>query len=136
MEHSLHHKVSIINAATHGTNATGIDGTVIDSAGFESLEYVIQVGTILGTASLAVVLEESDEVTFGGEETAVSADDTLGALPTIGASQASGSVLRVGTIGKKRYQRITIVGTVSTGTYGAIGILGHPKNAATAEQDS
>ena len=137
MEHSLHNKIKIESSISDGTVITsGADGAVHDTRGFESLEDVLHVGTVFVGGALAVVLEESDVVTFGGEETVVSADETLGALPAIGATQASGSVMRVGSIGKKRYQRCTLVGTSTSGSAGVVAILGHPKNAPTDAQAS
>jgi hypothetical protein len=114
------------------TNAT-TDGNVIDTLGFESLEYMIQSGTITD-GTYALLLEEDDVVGFTSS-TVVPAADTLGVLT--GFTDADDDTpLRVGSIGKKRFQRLAIVsaGTSSGGTnFTAHAVLGHPKSAPVAE---
>lgn len=135
MEHSLHSKIKIEFVLESVIRTDDGVGAIIDTQGFESLEYVLTVSDAIVGGGFTTVLEESDVVTFGGEETAVSADETLGALPVIIATDTD-LVLRVGVIGKKRFQRLSIIenGTVTAGLVGVNAILGHPKNAPTDEQ--
>lgn len=138
MEFDLHSSVQAVNAldvAAARTDGTD-DGNVIDTLGFESLEYIIQTGTITdGTHT--VLLEESDVVTFGGEETVVPAAETLGALPVIVAADDD-TVFRVGSVGKKRFQRLSIVTTGATtgGVTSAVAILGHARTKPVADQST
>lgn len=135
MEHSLHSKIKVVFVLEAVVRTDDGVGAIIDTAGFESLEYVLSVADAIVGGGFTTVLEESDVVTFGGEETAVSAEETLGALPVIIATDTD-LVLRVGVIGKKRFQRLSIIenGTVTAGIVGVNAILGHPKNAPTVEQ--
>ncbi len=114
------------------TNTTTV-GNVIDTLGFESLEYMIQSGTITDGA-YAFLLEEADVVGFTGSSV-VPADETLGVLTGFVAADDD-TPLRVGSIGKKRFQRLSIVstGTSSGGTnFTSHAVLGNPKSAPVAE---
>lgn len=109
------------------------DSAVIDTLDFNSFEWLISMGVIT-TGTFSVVLEESDVVTFGGEETVVPADNVIGASPTF-AVDDDGQARRVGIIGKKRFQRITLVGASTPVAVGAIlGLLSHPREIPVAAQ--
>ena len=92
----------------------------------------MQVGTIT-TGLLALVLEESDDSGMAGA-TAVLADETLGALTGFIVTDDD-STKRVGSIGKKRYQRLTLEGTATSviDFVSAIAVLGNPKTAPVAQ---
>jgi hypothetical protein len=134
-EYDLHSNVKdevALNSQDITTDTT-TNGNVIDTVGFESIEFVVQSGTITDGA-YAFLLEEDDVVGFGSA-TAVPADETLGVLTGFVAADDDSS-LRVGSIGKKRFQRLSIVSTSTTtgGTkFSSVAILGHPKSAPTAE---
>lgn len=132
MEHSLHNKIKIVQVvapADAAVTATAV-GAIVDTQGFESLEYVANAENLNG--EFTFLLEESDDSGLSGSNV-VSSDETLGALPVMDTGRDIG---RVGVIGKKRYQRLTLTesGANTVGTIGAIAILGHPKNAPTDEQ--
>lgn len=121
MERDRHNNSQGINCIPPEALAADTNGAVIDTALIGSLEYFIHVGTAFVGGGFDVTLEESDVVTFGGEETAVPADETLGPLPQIAITDAD-TVFRVGSVGKKRYQRIVLTET-DTITAGVIGVL-------------
>ena len=133
MEYDLHNsidsRVAVVEQAIVA-DATVV-GEIIDTLGFESLEYVAQVGTIT-TGNLAFVLEESDDSGMSGA-TAVPAAETLGDLVGFIVSDDD-AVKRVGSIGKKRYQRLTLEGTDTSviDFVSAIAILGNPKTKPVA----
>ncbi len=135
MEKDLHsHVKTLIALAVQDitTNTTTV-GAVIDTLGFESLEFSIQSGTITDGA-YAFLLEEADVVGFTGS-TVVPTDNILGVLTGFVAADDD-AVFRVGSIGKKQFQRLSIVSTgTSTGgtNFAAQAILGHPKTAPVAE---
>jgi hypothetical protein len=135
MEYDLHSNVKqvvALNAAAIGSDTTTV-GSIIDTAGFESLEYVVQSGTITDGA-YALLLEEGDESDLS-DAAAVSSDETLGVLTGFVAADDN-VAKRVGSIGKKRYQRLSIVSTdTTTGAafMSAVGVLGHPKSGPVAE---
>ena len=78
-------------------------------------------------------MEESDEVTFSGEETVVPTDKVIGSL--VGFALTDDDItMRGGSVGKKRVQRLSLVstGTSTGGTFGAAVILGTPHSAPVA----
>ncbi len=138
-EYDLHSRIKALVALDYEVIASDkvTDGNTIDMAqagGFESIEYVILTATITLSGVVAVILEESDVTTFGGEETVVPAADTLGG-PIVFADGDDNSVFRIGSIGKKRYQRITLDSDGTTdGAFLVAAILGNPKTVPVAEQ--
>jgi hypothetical protein len=135
MEYDLHNNVfqAVALDSQDITTDTTTVGNIIDTVGFESLEYVIQSGTITdGTYTL--LIEESDDSGFSGSSV-VSSDETLGVLTGFVAADDD-SALRVGSIGKLRFQRLSIVSaSTSTGAtkFSAVAIQGHPKHMPTDE---
>tara|TARA_R110002126_G_scaffold9234_9_gene42115 strand:- start:1232 stop:1645 length:414 start_codon:yes stop_codon:yes gene_type:complete len=135
MEHSLHHKIKVERAMAPitTTSATTSNGVIVDTAGHESCEFVVLTGTVAASAAATFTIQESDASNLAGATT-VSAEETLGSI-TLTATSDDGE-FRMGSIGKKRYQRISMITThaASTEIEGAVCILGHPKNAPVAEQ--
>ena len=135
MERDLHSNVNgliALAAAAINSNTTTV-GEIIDSLGFEALEFFVSMATITDGV-YALLLEEGDDSGLA-DATAVSADETLGVLTGFVAADDD-SVKRVGSIGKKRYQRLSVVSTgVTTGVSiaSALAVLGHPKTAPVAE---
>lgn len=131
MERDLHNNVDDrVAVATQAAAATTlIVGAIIDTLGYESLEYLIQVG-VLTTGTVSFIIEEGDDSGLS-DAAAVSAEETLGALTGFAVTDDT-STKRVGSIGKKRYQRLSLqpAGTVSIDFLGAVALLGHPKHAA------
>jgi len=134
MEFDLHTTIDDRVALTSQTIATDTTtaGAIIDTAGFESLEYIVQSGTITDGA-YALLLEEGDDSGLS-DAAAVSADDTLGALTGFTATDDDATI-RVGSIGKKRYQRLSIVSTSTTsgGVFSGIAVLGTPHTGPVAQ---
>ena len=109
------------------------DSAVIDTLGFESFEWLIAFGVIT-TGTWTMVFEESDVVTFGGEESVVPAANVIGDSPVYIASD-SGEARRVGIVGKKRFQRMTLVGAATPIAVGAIlALLSNPVIKPVAAQ--
>lgn len=135
MEYDLHSNVKQVVALDSQdiTANTTTVGNVIDTVGFESLEYLIQSGTITDGA-YALLLEEDDAIGFGSSSV-VPADEILGVLTGFVAADDD-AAKRVGSIGKKRFQRLSIVSTgTSTGAtkMSSVAVLGNPKSAPVAE---
>lgn len=135
--HSDVKKVIALAPVVIATDTT-TDGLVIDTHqddGYESVEFAIATG-VLTDGNYLALLEESDVVTFGGEENVVAAEHRLGALPNFADDTDDAAIARVGYIGKKRYVRLAIVSdTTTTGVViAAIATLGNPKRGPVAEQ--
>lgn len=135
MEYDNHSNVqaaTVIAPVTIATNTTTV-GAIVDSQGFESLEYLIQSGVITD-GSYTTVLEEGDDPALA-DAAPVPAANILGALPAF-ADTDDGVSKRVGSIGKKRYQRLSIVsaGVTAGGLFSAVAVQGNPKSGPVADQ--
>ncbi len=110
----LHHncdvRISLANQAIGSTSV--VEGEIIDTKGFEALEFGIQMGTITDGV-YTIKLEHGDDPALSDAED-VSAEETLGDADF--ALTDDDTAKRIGYIGKKRYARISIdAATVSTG---------------------
>ena len=124
MEYDGHSRMQSLLAlnVTPSAGAT-TDGNVIDTVDFESLEFTLFTG-VYTSGDFDVQLEESDIVTFGGEENIVVADDLIGTPTTLSAANA---LTRIGYIGKKQFCRLTVLGTnTPNATVAAVATLGRP----------
>jgi hypothetical protein len=109
-------------------------GNIIDTEGFESLEFLLWTKTVTD-GDYAWKIEHGDDAALADAADAAS-DDVLGSLAGFTADTDDNSVNRVGYIGKKRYVRASIVSTNTTTGVDAIGILAilsHPRRAPVAQ---
>lgn len=118
-----------LNSAAITTN-TNTDGAIIDTAGFQSLEYYIQSATITDGTYVVQLFHGDDSGLSDAAQ--VTGELILGSASFVAADD--NTVKRVGYIGKKRYVRIRIVSTGVTtgGTLGAVAVLGTPSHAPVA----
>ncbi len=124
-------KVSTVLAPAIIDSDTTTEGEIIDTQGFESLEFVLQTGELTDGA-FAAVLNDSDADDMTGEAV-VAAAGLIGSLPDFDDSEGD-TVKRVGYRGSKRYVRLDVVSTTTTdgGLVGAIAIQSNPRNAPVA----
>ncbi len=134
MEYDLHSAVKVrTGVAPLAALGASTDSAVIDTAGFESFEWLISLGVIT-TGTFSMVFEESDVVTFGGEESVVPAANVVGVSPTFIATD-DGQARRVGIVGKKQFQRCTLVGAATPVAVGCIlALLSNPVTKPVAAQ--
>lgn len=137
MEHEIHSRLRVVHAIAPAAIAADTSGAAIDTRGFESLEYVLHVGTAMVGGGFTCVFQESTTGAFGGEETTVPAAHVIGGSPVISIGDTN-LVLRVGVIGKERYQRIRLIetGTITGGVVGVTALLGDPKEGPVADQNT
>lgn len=139
----LHSKIKVqraISPVALGTTGTGKTSVIIDRQGYDSLEFIVGVGTVTATnATVTAILKES--ATTGGSFTSVADADLLGteagASVAAAATRTSGVSKnvskRVGYIGSKRYLTLSLINTVSAGIIGhADAILSDPMLAPVA----
>ncbi len=133
MESDLHNELFAVHSIPPAVYTATEVGAVIDTKNYEGLEYFIHVGVALTGGGFTALLEECE--TSGGTYTAVAAANRLGDLPVFLATDAN-KVLRVGSIGKMRYSRLTLTETttVTAGVIGAIAVLGVPRTIPTTAQ--
>lgn len=134
MEYDLHNNVNAAMALKEAaiTTDTTTVGEIIDTAEFGSLEFIISSGTITDGA-YALKLEEGDDSGLS-DAADVPAADILGDLVGFVAADDD-AVKRVGSIGKKRYQRLSIVSTGTTtgaDSIGAVAVQGNPRSMPVA----
>jgi hypothetical protein len=114
-------KVAKNTAAIASSTTTA--GNIIDTLGYESLEFLIQSGARTD-GTYTPLIEESDASDLSGSN-AVADEDLLG-LEADAAISAANTVKRIGYVGHKRYVRLSIVSTAVTSgaTIGATAVLG------------
>lgn len=130
----LHHNISIILGlalAAISTDTT-TSGEIIDTKGFEALEFALMATTITDGA-YAVQIWQSDDSGMSGA-VQVTGDELLGNADF--ALTDDDEVKRIGSVGKLRYQQVRVVSTVTTtgaALFGGPAILGAPHHAPVAD---
>lgn len=144
MSRDLIHNVRATQAMNPITFSASTNGTTVDTQGFESLTFMVAVGTNGGNAFSA-----TDKVTFTVEEgdqsdasdmAAIAAGDYLAAERQDGtawdrildAAADDAEIYSIGVqLNTKRYKRVlaTKAGTVSSVIIGAIAAQGHAHHA-------
>jgi hypothetical protein len=103
---------------------------IIDRQGFESVEFLINIGDLTdANATFAVLVEEGDN--SGLSDAAAVADaDLLGTEALAGFTFADDNkVAKIGYRGNKRYTRLTVTpagNDVGSATYACTAVLGKP----------
>lgn len=126
MLRDLHNNLTFSNALDTAaiTSDTTTAGDIIDTKGNNSVEFVIQSGTLTDGA-YAVLIEEGEAADLS-DAAAVADADLLGTEANAGfALTDDNTVKSIGYIGSMRYVRLSIVSTSTTsgGTLGAIAVL-------------
>lgn len=122
----------VVAFAITAQTATTADGITIDTQGFESLEYMIFSGTMGGSATITPNLQESDDGATWSDVDDSADGFVLGteANATFVAAD-SDTIKRIGTVGKKQFQRIQLTVATATSTVGVVGMLGHARHQPT-----
>jgi hypothetical protein len=128
----------VVNNDSEGT------GDVVDLAGYEAAELIVDVGesgdTLSGSVYFDLILKEGD-ASDGSGMTAVAEADVLGdwatggIFATVDAAAEDGAVFHVGYIGSKRYIRlyVDVTGTHTNGTpIGAVVVCGRARHLGGA----
>lgn len=124
-------------SVTAGTGDTPFVGAIIDHNGYQSLTYLINLGTLSDADVTFVVLVEHGDNSGLSDAAAVPDEFLLGT--EAGAAfryDDDGEVRKIGYKGGKRYSRITITPSGNTGNMpiGIIALLGHPRKAPKTTQ--
>lgn len=109
-------------------------GQIIDRQGFNSLTYLIAIGSVADAdATFAVLLEHGDDAALA-DAAAVPDIDLIGTEALAGFTFADDDEARkLGYKGIKRYTRLTITpaNNASAALISAIALLGHPEQLPT-----
>ena len=123
----LTHTIKIVDGLPAATVTADADGATIDTQGFSSVAFGIQVASADASADLTVSLEESDDAAAW---TAVAADDQYGETVEVGNSEPD-TVYQLGYRGVKRYVRLTVTVAGGQADLAALTVLGHPHLSPT-----
>jgi hypothetical protein len=121
------------------TDNTAQVSQIIDKLGYDSLTFVIDLGTLSDADTTAVVLVEDGDAANLSDAAAVVDAELLGTEALAGFQFDDDNECRkIGYIGHKRYVRLTITPSGNTGNIpvSAMAILGHPRSAPTANPPS
>lgn len=116
-------------------DTTPLVSQIIDRRGYDSLTYLIALGSIADADATFTVLLEHGDVANLSDAAAVPDAQLLG-TEALAAFQFDddNEVRKIGYIGGKRYTRLTItpVANASAALVAAVALLGHPSLAPTA----
>ena len=129
----LHSTIFCYNALSNATinSDTTTVGAIIDTAGYESCEFIIKSGTRTDGTFTPLIQDGDDS---GLSDAAAVSDTFLVGTEAAAAITASNALGRIGYVGKKRYVRLSIVSTsVTTGctSFGAVAVLGNCRTQPT-----
>jgi hypothetical protein len=117
------------------TDNTPFVSEVNDSAGFGSVEFVGILGTNADAdATYTILFEDSDA---SGSGFAAVPDEHLLGVEAMGLDFADDNkVFKIGYVGPKRYQRVTLTPANNTGNifFAAAWICGHPRKGPQSTQ--
>lgn len=105
------------------SSSTTTAGNIIDTQGYEGLEFFIQSGARTD-GTYTPLIEEGDEADLS--DAAAVADEDLVGTEAGAAISAANAIKRIGYVGHKRYVRLSIVSSdvTSGATIGATAVLG------------
>lgn len=137
LAYDLNSEVKVLVSTAPVVATAVLVGAEIDTKGFGSCEFVVMTG-VLGAGTSNPIIEQSPDDGAGsptGVWTAVPIDQTLGGdgvlAGTLGLIIATddGAIFRFGSIGKERFQRLTLPETTDWTSFivSAICILSNPE---------
>lgn len=135
--HDLMNRIDVKRAISPVSVAdnTAQVGQIIDRRGFDSLTYLIALGSIADAdATFAVTLDEGDQANLS-DATAVAAADLVGTYALAGfIFSDDDKCKKLGYKGNKRYTRLTITPTAnaSAALFSAVAVLGGAASKPTA----
>lgn len=117
-----------LNAQTIASDTT-TNGVIIDTQGFESVEFILSVGAVTA-GDVTGALQEGDDSGLS-DAAAVSSDNTVGSLVTL---DTLNTLTRFGYVGKKRFVRLNAVtGNSANLVTQAVVILGNAHSKPVAQ---
>jgi len=108
-------------------------GAIIDTKGFEGIEFIIQVG-VTSAGTCTPLLQDGDDSGLSDVAT-IAAAYQLGttANATFTGTTDSNEVKKIGAVNHKRYVRLNLVNAGFTGVIGATALQTYPRSIPTAD---
>jgi hypothetical protein len=137
LHNNVYPKTLFPPVAAQNNSDTARVSNIIDTAGFDSVEFVLINGTNTdANATFAVLVEDGDDSDLVDDGAAVDDAYLLGTEALAGFTFANDGICRkIGYIGNKRYVRVTVTPTGNnSGDWfmAGVALLGHPRTAPTA----
>lgn len=133
--HNNTHTVRLFSPKAAVIDNTAQVSAIIDTAGYESCELALVVGTLTDAdATFAVLVEDGDAANLS-DAAAVADAQLLGTEALASFTFADDNETRkIGYVGGKQYVRVTVTPSNNTGDLYLAGmaLLGNPRNAPTA----
>lgn len=117
------------------SDTTAVVSGIIDTQGFNSLEFLIATGTLADVDATFTVLVEDGDDSGLSDNASVADSGLLGTEADAAFTFAEDATARkIGYIGNKRYVRCTVTPVANTGSapIAIIPLQGDPENAPTA----
>ena len=132
--HNILHFVPLFEPKAATTDNTAWVSAIIDTAGYNAAEFVIETGTLTDAdATFAVLVEDGNAANLSDNATVASTQLVgTGALVNFDFS-TDVKCRKIGYIGPKRYVRITVTPSNNTGNVflGGVAVLGFPATGPT-----
>lgn len=137
----LHNNILVKRAISPVVSAsdTAIVSEIIDTRGFQSLEFLIAIGTFTDSNATATVLVEDGDNSALSDNAAVVDAELLGTEAEAAFNYGDDNEVRkIGYIGNKRYVRLTITPSGNGGDLpiAAIAVLANPYDAPVTQSAS
>lgn len=132
--HNILHFVPLFEPKAATTDNTPWVSAIIDTAGYNAAEFVIDTGTLTDAdATFAVTVEHGDAANLS-DTAAPAASQLVGTLALASFDFSTDvKVRKIGYIGTKRYVRVTVTPANNTGNVflGGVAVLGIPGTGPT-----
>ena len=130
----LHHSTNAVHALdlSNITSNTTTDGEILDTAGYEALEFVA-FSTNITDGVYTLSLFDGDDAALA-DAAVVSDEETLGSGTNFVLTDDN-TAKRIGYIGKKRYVRlrVTSTGVTTGGNIGSVALLASARTQPQAD---
>ena len=128
------HPITAIQPTTVADNTPWVSA-IIDTSGYNSLTFLLLIGTLADADATFAVLVEDGDADDLSDAAAVPDSELIGTEVKAAFSFADdGKTRKIGYAGFKQYVRLTVTPSGNSGnaTMGALALLGHPRTMPTA----
>lgn len=129
----MHHSITVkrgLSPVAAVTNDTAFVSEIVDTAGYESVEFVILTGSLADADATFTVLVEDGNASNLSDNAAVADTFLLGTEATASFNYADDNkAFKIGYVGPKRYVRVTVTPANNSGNAFVAGawLLGNPR---------